>query len=459
MVKIAGQSLATSDRQVHAHSGQAENSMGVVDVGVVDVNAIDAHSYCENRDSILEAFKAIRSHSLRLSAPFSNEEQQIQSMADASPVKWHLAHTSWFFESFFLGRNKPDFEWYDQKFNYLFNSYYNAIGRQYPRSERGLMSRPGVDRIMDYRQHVDRHMVDFLETCSNDDLGRVSPLLVLGMNHEQQHQELIITDIKHALSAVYQDPDESPRQTSLESNNPASWFEYEDTRTIIGYQETGFCFDNELAAHEILIPAFRLATRQVSNAEWLAFMEDGGYENPLLWLSDGWAWKCNNRIKAPLYWQYIENCWFSFSPAGLHPILPNKPVRHVSYYEADAYAAWAQARLPRESEWELSIRHSGWITNAVSPHEDAAEPPSKSELGDIGRNWEWTQSAYSAYPGFRGTPGIAAEYNGKFMINQMVLRGASSATSACHSRPSYRNFFHPHARWQFTSVRLAQDMD
>ncbi len=393
-------------------------------------------------------------------------------MPEASPVKWHLAHTSWFFETFILAVFAPCFEWFDENFHTLFNSYYNVIGAQYPRPQRGLISRPGLQRIMLYRKHVTQHMLDLLHDCDESLFGQLASGLVLGLNHEQQHQELITTDISHAL--LHQDSEagdsESGQSTPAQSNeNPPArenWLNFEAGETITGYQGQGFCFDNELAAHPAVLLPFQLASQAVSNAQWIEFIDGGGYDNPMLWLADGWAWKCENDIRAPLYWYRATGSWYRRTLVGAESVPPNEPVSHLSYYEAEAYASWRKARLPREDEWEFAARVSGWESNdggastRVNPAaQDHTLFPEENTLLSLAHNWEWTQSAYSAYPGFQPTAGTASEYNGKFMVNQIVLRGASQATAAFHSRPSYRNFFYPDARWQFSSLRLARDSD
>jgi ergothioneine biosynthesis protein EgtB len=413
-------------------------------------NSLARDSYPDQRQTLITAFEGVRQHSLLLTTPFSSEEQQIQSMTDASPSKWHLAHTTWFFETFILALHQPDFSWFDERFCYLFNSYYNAVGRQYPRAERGLISRPGLQRVIGYREHVEVRMLDLLHSCPDEIFEKLAPLLVLGLNHEQQHQELIATDIKHALfhsARAFDSADETasdfqPQAASARSAGMSNWVDFDETETRIGFRGPGFCFDNELAAHAVLLPAFRLSSRPVSNGHWLEFMRDGGYENPLLWLSDGWSWKSQAGIEAPLYWLKTEDGWNRFTLNGTQPVTRAEPVRHISYYEADAFASWSGARLPRETEWEHAARSCGWNSN--SPNGSRVD----GCLKQLGHNWEWTQSAYSAYPGFRTTPGMAGEYNGKFMVNQMVL-----------SRASYRNFFHPDARWQFSGLRLARNPD
>ena len=393
------------------------------------VNQIASNQYHEHRDLLINAFKAVRQQTINLTAPLSAEDMTLQSMPDASPGKWHLAHTSWFFEAFILAQFKPGFTWHNELFAQLFNSYYNAIGDQYPRPERGMISRPGLGEILDYRDVITEAMASLLRSCNEAGFREIAPLLVLGINHEQQHQELILTDIKHALfqnpafPAVY-------KESIPQRNEPElHWVPIKGGEVCIGFDGDGFCFDNELPRHRVLLDDFEIANRPVNNADWLEFMHDGGYEQPLLWLSDGWAWRTKARAKAPLYWIRRDDGWKQFNLSGLGPLSLTAPATHINYYEADAYARWAGCRLPTEQEWE----HANMPSNTC---------------------WEWTASPYSPYPGFKVAKGSVGEYNGKFMINQMVLRGASGATAVGHSRASYRNFFYPDARWQFSGVRL-----
>lgn len=423
--------------------------------------------YLAHRQALINAFCAVRERSEQISLPFSSEDQQLQSMPDASPVKWHLAHCSWFFETFILAEFAPRFKWFDENFRYLFNSYYNVIGTQYPRPRRGLMSRPGLKRVMRYREHVTRCMLDLMQDCDNGLFEKLSASLVLGLNHEQQHQELIATDISHAL--LHQESKASPWAAGPpipvpSGKNPSvktHWLDFAGGEAITGYQGPGFCFDNELKAHDVRLLPFQLASRTVRNAEWIEFIDAGGYDNPMHWLADGWTWKCQNAIRSPLYWYRENESWYRRTLGGVQAVPGNDPVTHVNYYEADAFASWRKARLPRENEWEFAVRLSGWETNGVNGITPAADErsrlPENSVLLSLACNWEWTQSAYCAYPGFKASAGNASEYNGKFMVNQIVLRGASEATAPFHSRPSYRNFFYPDARWQFSSLRLARD--
>ena len=410
--------------------------------------------------TLASRFVATRAATEALAAPLSPEDCAIQSMPDASPVKWHLAHTSWFFETFVLTQHQPVYAMYDPAFRVLFNSYYNAVGDKHPRPQRGLLSRPSLESVRAYRRHVD-HAMEALFAAEEMPTA-LGHLIDLGINHEQQHQELILTDIKHMLScnplksayAASRRPESSP------SAAPPRWVKFGEQLTEIGHQPPGFAFDNETPRHRALVPAFALATRPVSNAEYLAFIEDGGYRRAELWLSEGWDWINANAIAAPAYWEHEGDAWRYFTLGGMLALEPDAPVCHVSLYEADAYARWAGARLPTESEWEVAARElpvtghfveDGWLR----PRAASGSASSLRQMyGDV---WEWTQSAYAPYPGFRPAGGAVGEYNGKFMCNQYVLRGGSCATPRSHIRATYRNFFPAAARWQFTGIRLARD--
>jgi ergothioneine biosynthesis protein EgtB len=413
--------------------------------------------------SLATRYHEVRRFTEALCAPLAVEDYILQSMPDASPTKWHLAHTSWFFETFLLSPKLPGYQPFHPRFSYLFNSYYNAVGERHARPHRGLLSRPTVEEIYHYRAHVDRAMGDLL---AGPDAGRepaLAPLIELGLNHEQQHQELILTDIKHALSCnplrpAYQEGRSQRRVTSP----PIGWKAYDEGLYAIGHDGGGFAFDNETPRHQVFLQPFQLATRLVTNGEYLAFMEDGGYAQPELWLSDGWNTVSAHGWQAPLYWEQQEGRWWVFALAGMREVDPAEPVCHVSLYEADAYARWAGARLPGEAEWEVAaaaapiegnFAESGPL-HPVPAGPNAAPAALQQLFGDV---WEWTGSAYSPYPGFRPLEGALGEYNAKFMCNQMVLRGGSCATPQSHIRPTYRNFFPPDARWQFTGIRLARD--
>ena len=401
------------------------------------INRLPQNRYVEHRDDLIHAFKETREYTLSLTASLSAEDMQIQSMPDTSPGKWHLAHTSWFFEAFILAQYQEGFDWHNPLYARLFNSYYNAMGEQHPRPKRGMISRPGLSDIHRYREDITEKMVRLLGGCDSANFQEIAPLLVLGINHEQQHQELILTDIKHAMFQNPSYPAVFDRRVPNVEESDLHWLSVKGGEVDIGYDGDGFCFDNELPRHRVLLKGFEIANRPLSNAEWLEFMQDDGYEQPLLWLSDGWDWRCRHKVLAPLYWLEKEGNWQQFNLTGLRPLDLHAAVAHVSYYEADAYARWAGHRLPTEQEWEHAA----------------------NQLGDDGPDfggqcWEWTASPYTLYPGFTPANGNVGEYNGKFMINQMVLRGASGATAAGHSRFSYRNFFYPGARWQFSGLRL-----
>jgi ergothioneine biosynthesis protein EgtB len=404
-------------------------------------------------------YRAIRAATEALAAPLSAEDCAIQSMPDASPVKWHLAHTSWFFETFVLGPHLPGYRVYDAAFRVLFNSYYNAVGDKYPRPQRGLLSRPSLEQVRAYRAHVDAAMAMLL--AQPELAGRVDGLLELGLNHEQQHQELILTDVKHLLSYHPLKPAYAAARATADpaSAPPLDWLGFDEGVVEIGHEGAGFAFDNETPRHRQYLNAFLLASRPVTNAEYAAFIADGGYRRPELWLSEGWDWMNANRIAAPLYWE-DDGGWRQFTLYGVLPLEADAPVCHVSLFEADAYARWAGARLPTEAEWEVAAAtvavdghfvEDGWLRPRPA-HDNA---PLAQLFGDV---WEWTQSAYAPYSGFRPAAGAIGEYNGKFMCNQHVLRGGSCATPRSHIRATYRNFFPASARWQFSGFRLARDL-
>lgn len=405
---------------------------------------------------IAARFNDVRAQSLHLAKPLSAEDQCVQSMPDASPTKWHLAHTTWFFETFILKSFADGYREFDPAYNYLFNSYYEQIGERHARPERGMLTRPPLSDVHAFRDHVDAAMQSYLDT--SPDKG-VLELIELGLHHEQQHQELLLTDIKHALSRNPLHPAyHPPRPSDATRNREYDWISHPGGLVEIGHDGDGFAFDCEGPRHKVWLEPFRLATHPVSNGQFIAFIEAGGYETPELWLSDGWAMCQEQEWNAPLYWRKQDGEWRIFTLSGLRPVDPDAPVCHVSYYEADAYARWAGARLPREAEWEAiaaPLPPEGHFAGANVFHPMPGRARGLSQMfGDV---WEWTQSAYAAYPGFEPAAGAVGEYNGKFMSGQMVLRGGSCVTPENHIRASYRNFFHPWARWQFSGIRLAKD--
>jgi ergothioneine biosynthesis protein EgtB len=384
------------------------------------------------------AFGIVRGETERRAAPLSPEDQIIQSMPDASPIKWHRAHTTWFFEQFLLVPHSPGYRIFDERFPYLFNSYYVAAGPRHARPQRGMITRPNVDEVAAYRRHVDRAVDGLLTDASESVFEQLRPLVELGLQHEQQHQELMLTDILHAFAQNPTDPAYDPAwQPPRAARANGGDVVLPGGIHTIGYRGDGFCFDNERPAHEVLLKQVSIDRRLVTNGEWLAFMADGGYRTPTLWLSDGWATVEREGWDAPGYWREAAGVWSALTLGGLRPVDPDAPVLHVSYYEAEAFARWAGRHLPSEAEWEVAAG-SGALDDA------------------FGVVWQWTRSPYSPYPGFVAAAGAIGEYNGKFMVNQMVLRGSSFATADGHARASYRNFFYPPARWQFTGLRLAQ---
>jgi ergothioneine biosynthesis protein EgtB len=416
------------------------------------------------REALANAYQSVRQATETLCAPLAPEDYVVQSMPDCSPTRWHLAHVSWFFETFLLEPwTQPAYRPLHPQYKYLFNSYYNAVGDKYPRPQRGLLSRPTVTEIYEYRAYVEQHVLDLLECADPADLVRLAPIVTLGRHHEQQHQELLVTDLKHMLShnplhPVYVGrPSQSPTAVP-----PITWSDFAEGVYWIGHEGPDFAFDNEERRHREFIQRSRLANRLVTNADYLAFMADGGYERPDLWLSMGWATVQQDGWRAPLYWSDEAGPWSHYTLAGQLPLNPAEPVTHISYFEADAYARWAGARLPTEAEWEVAAMTVPIEGNFVEsgrfqpqPLQPSTPPTALAQLfGDV---WEWTQSSYAPYPGFRVAPGALGEYNGKFMCNQYVLRGGSCATPRSHIRPTYRNFFPPEARWQFSGLRLAQD--
>ncbi|HSI89101.1 MAG TPA: ergothioneine biosynthesis protein EgtB [Pyrinomonadaceae bacterium] len=383
-------------------------------------------------EDIRAFYERVRAHTMSLCEPLETEDYIPQPTEDVSPPKWNIAHTTWFFEEMILKPFLPDYQVFDESFSYLFNSYYNTVGERTERGRRGEISRPTVREVMAYRKHVDRQMLSLLEGEIADNLRA---LVILGLNHEQQHQELFITDLKFTLAQnplfpVYR-PDFFPVEAAAQSEN--GYLEMPEGIYEIGHEGTEFCFDNELSRHRVFLEPFGISHALVTNREFLEFVTDGGYRDHRLWHAEGWDWVNRESVSSPMYWHRRDSGWHHFTLGGLRPLPPDAPVCHVSFYEASAFAEWSGARLPTEFEWEAANSHIEW-----------------------GLRWEWTNSAYLPYPGFKKPGGAVGEYNGKFMINQMVLRGASVVTPHGHSRHTYRNFFHPHLRWQFTGIRLAK---
>ena len=413
---------------------------------------------------LIANFQRTRSFTESLTAGLAPEDCVVQSMPDVSPTKWHLAHTTWFFETFILKKWGSGYQPEAPEYAYLFNSYYNAAGDMHRRDLRGLISRPTVDQTHRYRTGVNAQVIDLLSDADDELLDQLEPLIVLGIHHEQQHQELLVTDIKHVFAQNPLHPVFRHRLSPASGNSPAglSFIDFDEAIVPIGHAGAGFSYDNEGPAHRTLVGRFGLGSRLVTNGEYLEFIEAGGYKRPEFWLSLGWNTVNEQRWVAPLYWEQRGDEWWNFTLSGMRPVDPNEPVTHVSYFEADAYATWAGFRLPTEFEWERVATSQTMEGNFVEDeqfHPQATAPTPQAAFAQIfGDVWEWTRSSYSPYPGYRAEPGALGEYNGKFMCNQYVLRGGSCATSRTHIRPTYRNFFQPEKRWQFTGIRLAQDL-
>lgn len=413
--------------------------------------------------ALAERYTAVRQRTECLAAPLSAEDCQVQSMPDASPTKWHLAHTSWFFETFILERHSENFAPFHPAFRALYNSYYNGIGNAHPRPQRGLISRPALDEVLAYRRHIDERITGLLIGNGGIPAG-LAALVELGLNHEEQHQELILTDLKHMLSCNPLRPAYGRRWPLAPVRpQPLAWLRYDEGLRWIGHDGHGFAFDNESPRHREFVAAFELASRPVTNGEFAAFIDDGGYRRPELWLSLGWDTVRAENWQQPLYWQRHDAGWKVFTLQGLVDMDPYTPVCHVSFFEADAYARWAGARLPTEAEWEtaaISAAVEGNFLEAGALHPLPLTRVVDAHAGQLfGDVWEWTASPYAPYPGFRPWSGAVGEYNGKFMCDQYVLRGGSCATPRAHIRATYRNFFPPSARWQFSGMRLARNTD
>ncbi len=413
-----------------------------------------------DRDALIRQFQSVRAATEALTANLAPEDQVVQSMEDASPSKWHLAHTTWFFETFILAEFAAGYRPFDSDFAFLFNSYYETAGPRHARPRRGMVTRPSVNEVMAYRGHVTAAMAELMGNADAAQWSAIASLAELGLNHEQQHQELLLTDILHAFSCNPVRPAYGPyRPAAAGASGPQSWLSFEGGIHEIGHDGKGFAFDSEGPRHEVLLRPYRLADRLVTNAEWTAFIDDGGYRVPQLWLSDGWATVQREGWEAPGYWERHDGRWQSMTLAGMRPVESDAPVCHVGFYEAEAFARWAGHRLPTEAEWEVAAADMPVAGNFAGP---GLLRPLPDSGGDglrqfYGEVWQWTQTPYGPYPGFQAPDGAIGEYNGKFMCNQMVLRGGSCATPQGHTRATYRNFFYPHQRWQFTGLRLAED--
>ena len=430
-----------------------------IDASAQKVNALAAQS-----QACLHNFLHVRRQTLALVAPLSPEDMVVQSMPDASPTKWHLAHTSWFFEAFILKLFKADFCWFNTAYNHLFNSYYESVGPRHARPYRGMLTRPSLEEVKQYRTYIDDAVQTLVRTVQCEtQLQQIMALMTLGIHHEMQHQELISTDILHLLwhnplrPTIY--PCNSSNTQTTSNLTPLRMIDFDGGIVSVGQNlnTDNFSYDCEGPAHNTLLQPYRLSNRLITNEEWLAFIADGGYSNSLLWLSDGWAAVQKHQWQAPLYWLELDGAWQQYGLDGLQPLLNSAPVCHVSYYEADAFARWAGKRLPLEHEWEVAAQRQAIEGNFLENNAFRPQPSDSKVMAQLfGDVWQWTQSPFSPYPGFNAQAGALGEYNGKFMNNQYVLRGGSCVTPKQQLRTSYRNFFYPHHRWQFSGLRLAE---
>ncbi len=428
-------------------------------------NTWQNHSLVQHRDVLLQAYQQVRQSTISLTDGLSAEDMNLQSMPETSPAKWHLAHTTWFFETFLLNRYLQDYQEMHPDYARLFNSYYNGIGEQYPRPRRSLLSRPDIDQVLEYRRYVDKHMLTWLSGIDEDRFPEMAKLVILGLNHEQQHQELLLTDIQHSFSFNPLSPAIAEPLSKQQHPGELQWVDFPGGITSLGLtaeqHQRGFAFDNETPRHQHLLHPWQLANRPVVNGEFLEFIQAGGYQQAEHWHSDGWSWVQQQSISAPLYWSSEGSAWHRHTLAGSVELDEYAPLSHISWYEACAYASWRGCRLPTEAEWEHASLACNPETGQFADDlhwqpamTQSAGEPFSSLFGSV---WEWTASSYSAYPGFCPPPGALGEYNGKFMANQYVLRGGSCVTPAGHIRASYRNFFYPQDRWQFSGIRLARD--
>ncbi len=477
-----------------ARTRQADQTLGAFEQNASRIREAIAGAQVDHGDDrtpLLMAFQQVREFSCQLCDPLEAEDYCIQSMPDASPTKWHLAHTTWFFETFVLAEYAPGHVWFEPQYRYIFNSYYNGVGDQFPRPQRGLLSRPTVADVYRYRAATDRAVMELVAQCDSKTLRKIAPIIELGLHHEQQHQELLLTDIKHAFSINpieirYGKPVPDYEKSALEA--PTAWRHFDGGLHEIGHEGGAFCYDNELPRHKVYLQPYELACNPVTCGEFIEFIEDNGYAQPDLWLSEGWSMAQQENWQMPHYWQKRNDKWCHFTLGGWEPVLSDEPVCHISFYEADAYARWAGARLPTEQEWEHASRLASLDGNFADsarfrpaplrldefskprhdrhrragrlapdqehPAKESKSPRLRRMFGDV---WEWTFSQYRPYPGYEAPPGALGEYNGKFMSNQFVLRGGSCATPPGHIRATYRNFFPAGARWQFSGCRLARD--
>ncbi len=412
----------------------------------------------ETKEVLLEKYLYVRRLSEKICQPLQTEDYVVQPIVDVSPPKWHLGHTTWFFETFVLieqGGMPP----YHDNFSFIFNSYYETVGKRVIRANRGNLSRPTVEEVYNYRRHVDEKMIEFLQNVE-DLRNELLYVLEVGIHHEQQHQELLITDIKYILghNPIFPSYSDCPGLTKIREIANLDFVSVQGGIHEIGHDGNGFCYDNELGRHKVLIEDFEIANRVISNGEYLEFVQDGGYKDFNYWLSEGWDWVNNNSVSKPMYWHQVDDDWYEYTLKGFLPLNPDLPVTHISFFEADAFASWKGLRLPTEFEWEVACNQLQPVNeNALYVESECFHPEfRKNDLQILGNVWEWTSSAYVAYPGFKKASGALGEYNGKFMVNQKVLRGGSIATPDRHLRRTYRNFFQPHLRWQFTGIRLAR---